>query len=214
MIKPNLLTCWPKDVYYPFFVKRINKDRRLFERVIVVMTEGDPGFNETAKVGVSLEDSLVLSPNILELANEKRSWYDVAMNTGLLKVDSSHVLFMEQDFFVEDGFFEKLFSIEGFNTIGFKDNNRLHPSCLLVKKETLDRTSKDFNAYPPEDDHFAKITKELMGFENWTTLQALDLDGWYHMAGLTHNTRMDRRDQTIPYRPDEYKLYKLLSQLA
>lgn len=215
MVKPDLIVCWPKDIFFPFFVKRINRDRGLFDKVIIVMTEGSLDGDCTRDIEHTLAGAIILAPNLLELAAGGKDWRNVATNIALEKSDSSHVLFMEQDFLVGDDFFKKLFTAaEDFDVIGFRDNNRLHPACLLVKRKILDTTSKDFGAYPPEDDHFSKVTKELMKPGGWVTLDELGITNWYHMAGLTHNTRMDKQGRVIPYRPDEYKLYKLLSQVA
>ena len=157
---------------------------------------------------------MVISPNMLELTAGGKDWRDVAVNIALGKTTSTHILFMEQDFFVEDGFFDKLFRLgKDFDTIGFKDSNRLHPACLLVKKDILSKTSKDFSAHPPIGDHFAKVTEELMEIGSWTTLQELGLGGWYHLASLTFNIRLEEDGKPVQYRPDEYKLYKLMTQL-
>lgn len=212
-MKPDLLNVNPKDVFYLPFVRRITRDRGLFNQVITVITEGNPTTDYVPEIVKSIPNSIVIKPNILELTAGGKDWRDIAVKEGLARIDSDYILFMEQDFFVEDGFFENLFKLsKGFDAVGFIDHNRLHPACLLVNKEALNKTSKDFAAYPPDNDHFAIVTQELMTM-NFKTFQELGLTGWYHLSSLTFNMRLDEEGKPIQYRPDEYKLYKLLSQL-
>jgi hypothetical protein len=213
MIHPDLINVWPKDILYLPFIRRIKKDRHLFNQVITVISEGSPRHNYTEEIIKSIPDLTVLRPNMLELTAGGKDWRDVAVKEALGRVNSDYILFMEQDFLVEDGFFGKLFKkAEGLDAVGFEDHNRLHPACLLVKREALDKTSKDFAAYPPENDHFAIVTQQLMAMR-CKTFQELGLDGWYHLASLTFNIRLDEEEKPVQYRPDEYKLYKLMSQL-
>lgn len=209
-MKPDVICVWPKDVLYPAFTKRINKDRKLFNKVIIVISDGVLDKSQD----INIQDATILIPNLQELTAGGKDWRNVCVNLALEKSDSDYVLFLEQDFIAGDGFFEKLLkSIEGFGTLGFKDGNRLHPSCLLVEREILNKTSKDFSAYPPEDDHFARVTKELMALDNWKILDTELSANCYHLASLTFNIRLEKEGKPVQYRPDEYKLYKLLVQL-
>jgi hypothetical protein len=214
MIKPDLINVWPRDVFHSAFAKRINRDRNLFDKVITVISSGSPRHDYVPEITSSIVDAIVFEPDLQHLTAGGKDWRDVCVNLALEKSTAEYILFVEQDLFVEDGFFEKLFALgEDFDAVGFTDGNRLHPACLLVKRSALDKTTKDFGAYPVEDDHFARVTKELMALGNWKTLQELGLTGWYHLAGLTYNISLDEQDILVQYKPEEYKLYKLLAQL-
>lgn len=198
----DIITVWPRDVYYPYFAWRINKDRDLFDRVIVVMSEGNPRFDFTRDIGI--KRSTVLTPDLLKLTEGGRDWRHMATLTGLAKSNAKSVLFLEQDFFVKDGFFQTLLEKgKEYQTVGFVEGNRLHPACLLTQKETLNKTDKDFAAYPPIGDHFSRFTKQLMNIGFWTTLGEAGLADWYHLSGLTHNYRLESNF----HRADDFHTY-------
>jgi hypothetical protein len=214
MIKPDLINVWPRDVFHLAFAKRMNRDRHLFDKVITVISSGSPRHDYVQDITGSISESIVFEPDLQHLTAGGKDWRNVCVNLGLEKSTAEYVLFVEQDLFVEDGFFEKLLTLgEGLDAVGFIDSNRLHPACLLVKRAALDKTTKDFGAYPIEDDHFARVTKELMAMGNWKTLQDLGLTGYHHLASLTYNIGLEEQGLPVQYRPDEYKLYKLLAQL-
>jgi hypothetical protein len=214
MIKPDLINVWPRDVFHLPFVKRIGRDRNLFDKVITIISAGSPRHDYVQDISGCIPNSIVFEPDLIHLTAGGKDWRNVCVNLALEKSTSEYILFVEQDFIVEDGFFGKLFKLsEGLDTVGFVDHNRLHPACILTKRESLNKTSKDFSAYPPENDHFAIVTQQLMAQGNWKTLQDLGLTEWYHLASLTFNIGLEEQGMPVQYRPDEYKLYKLLSQL-
>ncbi len=189
MIKPDLIVLWPKDVYYPYFVARINKDRELFEKIIIVITEGNLPMNFTQNIKGSFKKCMVLEPDILNMTAGGKDWRSEAINFALSKSVSNYILFFEQDFLVRNGFFEELFSLVAPDVVGFEDGNRFHPACLLIRKDILNMTRKDFGAYPPEGDHFSALTSDLKKFCQWDKLE--NIKGWHHISGLTHNYRID-----------------------
>jgi hypothetical protein len=105
---------------------------------------------------------------------------------------------MEADFFVTD--WNKLFkdfeeAMKTSDMIGCWSPSQfpyMHPCCLLIKRELLDKTNKDFRAHPEilGSDHFAMITRdaEKLGAKI-TTLEDLGYKEWedyYHLGGLTY----------------------------
>jgi len=190
-MKPDVIVCWPKDIYYPLFISQMNRDRDLFGRVIVVMTkaETDRDFSED----IVINDCIVL-----EAKDEPGDWRNTATKAALARSNSERVLFLEQDFFYKRDFIEKLLELD-HNMIGFKDDNRFHPACLLVKKKALSGIKLDFSANPPKHDHFGAVTSQIAG----ETFEELGLENWHHLSGLTYNYRIPqayhKRDEFYTY---------------
>jgi hypothetical protein len=98
----------------------------------------------------------------------------------------------------------------------------IHPSCLIIKKELLDQTSKDFRAHPEINggDHFCMITKGAQNLQaNIVTLQDM---GWtedraMHLGGLTYVYQNFKEDFTnhigVKY-PSMFQMYNALQRLA
>lgn len=206
MKRADLIVSCPKDIYYPYFVELINKNRDLFDRVIVVMTQTASDRDYTADITQNLLNSSI----ILKYEDKTPDWRNNAVNEGLKYLVSDAVLFWEQDFLVKKGFFERL--IEGLHShdaIGFEDGNRFHPACLLVKSELLEKTNKDFSVDTDVGDHFYKFTKQLKKHGDCATLDQIGLEGQYqHLAGLSQNFRLDSNF----YGPDEFYTYLFMSQ--
>lgn len=134
-------------------------------------------------------------------------WRNVATNRALSISQSDTVLFMEQDFFIESGghLTNAWAQLINYDAVGFKQEERIHPAFLLVKRKFIDMTSKDFSANPPHYDHFGKFTQELE--EKKCNIKVLK-DGFMHMNGLTHNFNLCMRNEVENiYRKDEFIEY-------
>lgn len=189
----DVITCSPRDVYYPFWVKQMNDNRHLFGRVIVVMTQGgDRDYTHY------LEDHLK-NVSLITKYPQTGDWRHQATITALKYVLGDKVLFLEQDFLAEPDFYEKLNKADD-EVIGFWTGNRLHPACLRVNKSLID--NPDFSVDPDVGDHFYKFTKGLMEHANVTILEALGLC-FYHLAGLTQNYRLTDNF----YQPNQFLTY-------
>lgn len=194
-MKPDIITVWPVDTYYPLFVHQINKDRELFGRVIVVMTPGNnQDFDFTKDIEKNLDNVTVISPDILKLTAGGKDWRNVAVNDGYRFVNSKYVLHLEQDFLAGKDFYKELIEKgDGHDMVGIKEETRFHPCCLLVSDEITKKTDRDYSAYPPISDHFGRITGQIRNQTDGkvATLEELGLDDFFHMAGLTHNHRLN-----------------------
>lgn len=184
MIKPSVVVCNPKDVLFPLWMQRMVRDRCLFDKVIVIMTQQADDRDYTDYIARNI-------PNVTMIQNypySGKDWRNEGIQNALHLITSTHILFLEQDFLVVDGFFEDLLKQE-YDTIGFKEGNRFHPACLLVSQKALARTNRDFSTRRDVGDHFARVSIGL--FEtNWKDLNDLKLPRWYHLAGLTQNYRL------------------------
>ncbi len=194
----SILVCWPKDVYYPWFVQRINKDRDLFQRVVVVMTQGSDDRDYTGHIVRDIDRVSVID----RFVDDGKDWRNAALNRGLMAVGGD-VLFLEQDFLFGDGFLQRIVETgPQYRAMGFMDGNRLHPACLYVRRPTLDLTTKDFSVDPDVGDHFSKFTKELFALGNVVDLPNLPQT---HLAGLTQNYRLTENW----YQPESFYEYNL-----
>lgn len=145
-------------------------------------------------------------------------WRNVAVNEGLGISSSEWVWFIEQDFFIEDYYvIDDLFTATNtYDCIGFWEAERLHPACLLVKRDLIMKTRRDFGAY--EKDHFGRFSEDIVAQlgENYIgTFEKLSLVNefnYYHMQGLTHNYNLIRQnDLGKVYKRDEFLTYNQLS---
>ena len=203
-MKPCVITVWPKDTFYPLFVHQMNKYRDLFNRIIVVVTPGNPGFDFTKEIGI--KNATIISPDIQKMTAGGKDWRDVAVNEGYKYVVSDYVLHLEQDFLAGKDFYKDLLEKgEGLDMVGTKEETRFHPCCLLISKEATEKTDKDYSAYPPVYDHFGKITSQIKG----TDFKELGLTDFKHISGLTHNFRIN----DVFHRVDEFYTYLIGSDL-
>ena len=194
MNKCDVILCWPKDVDYPLCRYRINKDRDLFGNIIIIMTQ--TAEDNDRDYTNYLQSNMARATIVKKYYDNGSDWRNAALNEGLnfLSNSAKSILFLEQDFLVKDGFFEKLLEQgQGYGSVVFKQGNRFHPACLLTKKDILNKTKKDFSVQRDIGDHFYKFSNEIRELGTWTNLYELDLPDWYHMSGLTQNYRLDSK---------------------
>lgn len=192
----------PRDVWYPYWVWRMNKDRHLFDKVIVMITQ-------TATDRDYVQDLKNLNVTVIEdYVDDGTDWRNAAINRALKESKSDKILFLEQDFLYKNGFIEGLLEIDGYDAIGFRDGNRFHPACLLVTREATWLTQRDFSVDPDVGDHFFKFTTELEAMNNWADLKTFELPEWHHLAGLTQNYRLESNW----YHPPSFYTYNKMIQ--
>src|SRR5258708_14493110 len=196
----DAIICHPRDVLFPWFMRSMKRNRDKFGQVIIIMTQSATSINFsnyiTAEIpGVTLIESY---------KDDGKDWRNAAIHEALKYSTGDHILFLEQDFLYENSFLPRILTSTA-NTIGFYEGKRLHPAFLLVKKDILDQSSKDFSVEKDVGDHFSKLTKEL---EKIGGIQQLDGTDWCHIAGLTQNYRLTENW----YSPQIFYQYNHLSQ--
>jgi hypothetical protein len=208
MIKPDVIISWPKSVDYPLFRKFLKQERERFNQINIVFTEThmSPDYSEFVKQSLFQNWCLFIqSPQV----TGDSDWRNVAIHAGLQQsIHAEWILFLEQDFFPRDGFWEECERLieEGCEVVSVFDQTRMHPCFLLIKRETLKtKTTKQFGALPPLYDHFGKIQKDLE--TNGATVGAIHQRLWYHMNGLSHNWRLVAEGERANYKPDEFRNY-------
>ena len=212
----DALICHPKDIIYPQFMYRMNKDRNLFGRVVVVMTQTVTDRDYTDYIKSHIKDVTM----VVNYPYKGLDWRQDAIVEGLFETREDRVLFLEQDFLVDDGFFKALFDkSKPYTTVGFRAGNRFHPACLLVTQDAIARTRKDFSVDPDVGDHFYKFTLDLENIGNCASLKNFDLPKFKHLSGLTQNYRLTNRFhhpkefynylmESLEYdQPDDWRLF-------
>ena len=222
MIKPDLLLTWPRGYDYPLFRELLVKNRHRFGAVIIFFTtQADEGQDYLQFITDFLRNYDVNI--IVGTLGYVGDWRNHAVNESLKISTNPWVLFWEQDFLVlEQRFWDNLLAIEGqFEMACYIERDRKHPACMLIKREVIEATSKDFSANPPSYDHFGKLTAEVTDAvgERETGLSGLGLvDGvdYRHMQGVTQNYHLVLIGTTIKYlfKGEEFIKYNYDSELA
>lgn len=208
-MKPDLIVAHPKHLLYPLWNKYIRENRDRFTKVIIVMTDMSVPIDYTQY----LKDWFA-SNDVTIIANDpvtaQDDWRNIAVNKGLSLSDSEWVLFTEQDFLPEFGFWNAVYFMaslkngKAYDFIDIKQDSRIHPCFILIKRSTLDKTSKDFSANPPHYDHFGKIQKDL---EETQASECTILGLYEHMNGLSQNLYLLQIGEEPNYRPEDFKEY-------
>lgn len=182
MIKPAALITWPRHIDYPVCRYNLERFKDYFSSIWIAFSEHHRDSDLSAYVRAQLPFC-----NFVDVVREREDWRDDAVNSMLDKTtNEEYILFLEQDFLIKDtSFFDRVFK-DDLPFIFYQERDRIHPAFACVKREWIDKTSKDFAVNPPGD-HFYKFFQEL---PFGVTVEALDVkikEDYYHMAGLSHN---------------------------
>lgn len=205
-MKIDLLCVWPDVVDYPLFRRFLQTERKRFHKVFIVWTQTNWDFPLVKKfVEASLSKSKI---TFLESEPVKagQDWRSVATNTALKVSDSEWVYFTEQDFTPLAGFWKEVEDlVKRTEVFGRFQGDRLHPSCLFIKRSLLDKTSRDFGAYPESGlDHFGKVQQQI---EKKAILGVIFPRYGKHLNGLTHNIHLLMQGEPPNYEVEEFKKY-------
>jgi hypothetical protein len=180
-MRPDVIVAWPESCDYPLWRQFIRDNRSRFAKVIVAFT-AHPGPNYTEFVREAMAPDDV---TWVDARHKKDDWRDVAVNFALRQSDAEWVWFTEQDFFITDERFWILMDIyaEGADAIGWHENGekRFHPSCLFVRRATIDRSTCEFGV-TEDGDHFAKFSRQIP-----STSLLLNIEQFEHLQGVSHN---------------------------
>lgn len=156
-------------------------------------------------------------------------WRQAETDPALLHSDSEWLWFNEQDFFVRDWdkFYEDIEkAMKHADVIGWWNPTHfpyVHPSCLFIKREVFEKTSKDFRAHPEINgcDHFAMITRDaVQAGAKIVTLQDLGYKDWEdatHLGGLTYVYQDWKGDGTDTFgvrSPEMFFVYNFMARQA
>src|SRR3990167_2932655 len=160
MIKPDIICVQPPFIDYPAFRATMTSIKDKINKLIIVFT------NQNVKGKMDLRwfisNALPFSTTVVYPEIEG-DWRNNAINEGLEESDADWLWFIEQDFMFTTPFTDKLLAQDKFDCVAYKQGERWHPCCILIKRSILDQTSKDFSANPPVSDHFGKFIEEEIG---------------------------------------------------
>lgn len=198
--RPDLILVNPYSIDYPLWRETMAKHQAKFRKII-------NGFYQDYRRH-DFKDFIVENTPwaiSVDAGNIEGDWRNWTVNKCLPLVTSDWVLFLEQDFVATDEFWEKILEdANDYDVVGFTDVSnggasslqdspewqvgvRLHPAFILVRRELIDQTQKDFGAHPENNlDHFGTFTDDLRKL-NPRFLNLFKYEGWKHYAGVYGN---------------------------
>lgn len=209
----DIITIHPRSLDYPIYRSLLGRYEPYYNKAIIAFTgERNPDYSDFVRESVNQKKVLCINARMHQ---GDEDWRNVAIHDALGATSSDWVWFLEQDFFFKPHFIERLFrATNQYNAIGFWEANRLHPACLLVKRDILNKTRKDFSVLPNQLDHFGMFSQDIvaeLGMDGIGELDKLGLKmgtDWYHMQGLTHNYNLLRAGDTGRiFKRDEFQTY-------
>jgi hypothetical protein len=185
----DLLLSWPRNCDYPVWRQFLRDNRTKFNEVIIAFTETNQGDDYRDFIRNAMFDDYVLfldAPQPDYKIGE--DWRNVAINSMLLhSYNAPWIWFTEQDFYPGEGFWEEVEKLEneGCDVIAVYQGNRMHPCCIFIKREALQKTRKDFGIIKDKADHFSKIQEDIEA--SGLKIGILNPGKYQHLNGLSHN---------------------------
>lgn len=217
MIRPDLILSWPRNCDYPLFRQYIRDHRELFNEIIIVFTETNQGEDYREFIKQSMHQDHILfvqSPDI----KSGEDWRDVAIHSALLhSYNAEYIMFIEQDFFMTDRFWEEVEEMQktnNYDVIGVMDSVRMHPCCMIFKRVALNKTCKNFGIVPDRLDHFGLIQLDIENLQNGLRFGRIEDNLYTHMNGLSHNLTLVYNGEMPNYRKEEFDQYLTKSLLV
>ena len=202
-MKPDVIVSWPIHADYPLWRKFIRDERERFDRVFVVFTQHD-GRDLSPWVRANLPD-VEFPPTFVDI-----DWRNGAVNAALQHSSAEWVWFTEQDFFIRqpEPFWELVdFGEKWLGAIGFREpvSLRLHPACLFVRRDVIDRTRRYFG--PDPVDHFYAFGEEVISIAQPRILYLKQVL-FEHLQGTSQNHWLiDNGEDVGVFRRGRFRMY-------
>jgi hypothetical protein len=225
IVKPkssiDVIVCWPNSIDFPLWRKFIKEHLDFFNKVIIAFTETNSGIDYTQFVQEALLEECVNGDKFVFLFPETgpgEDWRNVAVNAALEESNASWVWFTEQDLFVLSPSFWSIMALRAleYDAIGYKEGSRVHPACLFVKREFINKTGRNFGIVEGKLDHFGRFYFDLrhVGAKICTLKYNDQGEGtFYHMNGLSHNLSLIQRGEDPNHKVGDFIEYLKLSLL-
>ena len=201
--KCDLIVSWPIHLDYPLWRQQIKANRDRFAKVIVVFTNMNVGIDYVPFIKEAMvhDNITFLKNDIVEAGDD---WRNVAINTALRKSTAKWVFFTEQDFFFNEEFMDVVEEeMENVRYIRAMVGDRVHPCCLILRKDLLGQTRKYFGVVKDVYDHFGFLQYELEGEKYFNIPE----EYWKHLGGLSQNMIMLKNGEGANYMPDDFHEY-------
>lgn len=202
----DVIVTWPNNCDYPLWREFVRANRHRFEDVIIVFMETNQGhsYKEFVKKAMAADGCIFLDEPTRPAAED---WRNNCVNFGLKYSKSDWVWFTEQDFFPQNNFWQRLDEITKTSLWGgVMVADRLHPCCLVVHKDVLENTHKDFSARPAEGyDHFGRFQSDIERLN--VTHGYWGEEDWIHYNGLSQNFNLMSQGLQPNYHEREFADY-------
>lgn len=184
----SVVMSWPDGFDFPIFRQKLPELLNQVGEVVIVFNQhGNHSLRPWLKDHMTLDRVIMLDS---ENSQNSGDWRNKSTNLGIDNASGDRILFLEQDFLIYDyNFFFGKVSLTDTPIVGFRETNRLHPAFLLVDRDILDQTHRNFSVMGTGVDHFASVSKQLLA-HRYETLYSIGLtDGihYKHLRGLTDN---------------------------
>lgn len=210
---------------YPIWRAMIAKYRDRFNKVILYPSKHH-GVIDLEEFWKKVFKETWVNPVSIDYGTE--DWRQAETDPCLSYSDSEWIWFCEADFFVKDWnrFFNDIEkTMKTVDMIGWWNETQfpyIHPCCLFIKRELLEKTNKDFSPHPeiPGSDHFGMLTRdaERLGAKI-VKLQDLgyqEFEDAFHGGGYTYPFQNFNGEETVfgVGRPEIFYAYNYMSRLA
>lgn len=201
----DVIVSWPKSCEYPLWRQYIRDMRQHFNEILIAFTETnqEPDYREFIKNSMFADYvHFIDAPTPVGFED----WRNVAVNALLLhSYNAPWVWFTEQDFCPLDNFWPEVYRLEkeGYQVIAVYQGERMHPCCIFVTREVLNRTSKNFGIIPDVADHFGIFQQEIEKLG--AKVGIIGKHAYKHYNGLSQNMTMLQRGETPNYQIEEFK---------
>lgn len=202
----DVIVSWPRNCDYPLWRQFIRDNRTRFNEVIIAFTETHRGNDYRDFVRQAMFPDYVQflqapEPN----AKIEEDWRNLAINAMLLhSYNAPWIWFTEQDFYPLDGFWDEVQRLEneGCEVIAVYQEDRMHPCCIFVTREALNKTRKEFGIIKDKADHFCKIQKDLE--TSGVKIGKIASHTYNHLNGLSSNMCLTGLGDAPNYNPHAY----------
>jgi len=199
-MKPILLVVWPLHLDFPLFRFNIKRYKSHFSSIWIALSNHYQEINYTNFLMAQLPEA-----HFVDVKHENIDWRNDAINETLNKIKTDEpICFIEQDFLIKDDSFFTMFD-KDYDFLYFKEGERVHPAFAVVKRELIEKTSRDF-CPQPGGDHFKKFFEELPEGTNIENLGLRPTYDFFHLNGLSQNYMNFLYDEPY-YRPNNFLYY-------
>lgn len=210
MVKPDVITVNPYGMDSPYFRSFVKTNKQFLGKIINGYYNDHRQYNFLDFWKSSMSDAVHV--DVGEITD--RDWRNQTVNACLKESTADWALFIEQDFVLTTEFLDKVLDaasyvdVVGYGDMGeWSEDVRLHPAFLMVRRTFIEKTQKDFGAYPEKNrDHFAVFTEDLFKLKP-RFLNIDNMGGWEHLKGTYSNYMLVLEGKEPNYEPERFREY-------
>lgn len=206
----DVVAVWPRNNDYPLWREFIRDNRTKFNEILITFMETNQGYDYRSDVINHMFPDYAHFISAQQV-HATEDWRNVAINAALLhSYNAPWIWFTEQDFFPTAGFWEDVKKLEddGCGVIAVYQGARMHPCCIFMRRDVLNRTCKNFSIVPDKSDHFSLIQRDIEQMHD-IKQGKINPDTYKHLNGLSHNWSLLANGQEPNHNVDEFFDYLL-----